>query len=204
MMTNAICFIIWNHLPLLTFAYGNIVWSSEQHLVTGFLLQVYYCLTSWESWLKTWEQTCTFKRWRNLFLSSTENNVHVLRHNQCIKEVLEDKGLCRICGKNMTAAEKEIVAVCLWLNKVGLLTYQTVIEVLTGLRNCSVPDFVKLFDFLLQQAKVEALDTDSHTGNILKQIKAILSKAVDVYQSLCSAGEWHDRNKSSEHFNVGC
>ena len=31
--------------------------------------------------------------------------------------------------------------------------------------------------FLLQQAKVTALDTDTHEGNTLKQVKAILSKA---------------------------
>ena len=50
--------------------------------------------------------------------------------------------------------------VCLQLNEVGDLPYETVIDVLTGLTNCSVPDLVKLFDFLLQQAKMKALDTD--------------------------------------------
>ena len=57
-----------------------------------------------------------------------------------------DKGLCRVFDKSVTVAEKEIVAVCLQLNKVGALTYETVIDVLTGLTNCSVPDFMKLFD----------------------------------------------------------
>ena len=91
-------------------------------------------------------------------------------------KLFEDKSLCRICGKNVTVAEKEIVAACLQLNEVGVLTYETLIDVPTGLTNYSVPDCVKLFDFLLHQAKVKALDADTHEGNIFKQINAILSK----------------------------
>ena len=63
--------------------------------------------------------------------------------------------------------------------------YETVIDVPTGLTNCSVPDFAKLFDFLLQQAMVKALDNDTHEGNMLQQVKAILSIAVDACHSLC-------------------
>ena len=63
-------------------------------------------------------------------------------------------------GKNVTVAEKEIVALSLWLYEVGSSPYETVIVVLTSLTNCSVPAFVKLFDFLLQQAKVKALEAD--------------------------------------------
>ena len=40
------------------------------------------------------------------------NVLHVLRHNQCIKEVTEDKCLCRVHIKNVDVALKEIVAVC--------------------------------------------------------------------------------------------
>ena len=119
-------------------------------------------------------------------------------------KLFEDKGLHRICGKNVTVAEKEIVNVCLWLNREGALTYETVIDMLTGLTNCSVTDFVKLFDFLLQKAKVKALDTDIHEGNTLEQVKAILSKTTYVYQAFCTEGKWHDSNKSSRHFNVVC
>ena len=51
-------------------------------------------------------------------------------------------------------AEKKIVAMCIQLNEVGTLPYETVIEVLTGLTNFSVPVIKKLFDFILWQAKV--------------------------------------------------
>ena len=62
----------------------------------------------------------------------------------------------------MTVAEKEVVAVCLHVNEVHTLLYGKVIDVIRGLSNCSVPDFVMLFDFLWQQVKAKALDTDTH------------------------------------------
>ena len=111
------------------------------------------------------------------------------------------KSICRICCKNVTVAEKEQVAVCLWLNEVGALTYETVVDVSTSMTNSSVPDFVKMFDFFLQQANVKALDTVTHEGNTLEKTKAILSKAVDANHSLCTAGKWHVSNKSSGHFS---
>ena len=39
---------------------------------------------------------------------------------------------------------------------------------------------------------------------MFEQVKAILSKAVDAYHSLCTTGKWYVSNKSSEHFNVIC
>ena len=50
----------------------------------------------------------------------------------------------------------------------GALPYETVIDVLMGLTNDSLPNFVKLHDFLLQQAKAKALDTDTHERNSLE------------------------------------
>ena len=73
-------------------------------------------------------------------------------------------------------AEKKIVALCFQLNKDSAITYETVIDVLMSLTNCSVSDFVKLFDFLLQQTKVKCLDTDNHEGNMLELVKAILRR----------------------------
>ena len=72
-----------------------------------------------------------------------------------------------------------------------------VIDVLTGLTYCSVPDFGKLFDFLLPQANVKTLDTDTHGGNKLEQVKAIVGKVVDAYHRLCTMGQWNVSNKSS-------
>ena len=54
---------------------------------------------------------------------------------------------------NVTLAETKIVDVCLKLNEVNALAYEAVVNVLTALTNCSVSDFVKLFDFLMWQAR---------------------------------------------------
>ena len=86
----------------------------------------------------------------------------------------------------------------------GALSYEAVMDVLTCLTNCSAPVFMKLFDFLLQQAKAKAFDTFTHEENTLHHGKTILSKDVDSYHSLCTAGKWHVSNKLSGHFNVVC
>ena len=71
----------------------------------------------------------------------------------------------------------------------GALSSKTVIDVLSGLTQCSVPDYAKLLNLMLQQAKAEALDTNDHEDRTLKQLKAIISYAVDAYHSLCTARE---------------
>ena len=48
---------------------------------------------------------------------------------------------------------------------------------------CSVPDFVKLFDSFLQQAKAKLLDSGTHKFRSLGHVGTILSKAVDPYNS---------------------
>ena len=78
------------------------------------------------------------------------------------------------------------------------------IDVVTGLTNCSLPDSVEVVDFLLQQDEVKAIDTDTNERNKLEQVKAMLSKTVYAYYSLCTGGKWHISNKSSGHFNVVC
>ena len=57
-------------------------------------------------------------------------------------------------------AEKEIIAVCTILQEVNNLPEEVVVHVLKGLTNCSVPEFTKLLDFLLQKARVNTLDLD--------------------------------------------
>ena len=61
-----------------------------------------------------------------------------------------------------------------------------------------------MFNFLLQQAKAKTLDTGTYEGNMLEQVKTILSKAVDAYHSLFTAGKGQTSYKSSGYFNVVC
>ena len=107
-------------------------------------------------------------------------------------KTFEEKGLRGIRGENVAVAEKEINVVCSRLSEVKALPDETIVDVLNGLTNCSVPEFTKLFDFLLQAARVEALDLNAGSnGDTLKSIKDITSKAVDAYHALCTAGKWY-------------
>ena len=80
-------------------------------------------------------------------------------------KLFEYKGLHRICGKNVTIAEKKIVAVHLWLNEVGALPYETVINVLTGLTNCSVHDLWSCLNFYCSKPRWKPL-----TLTLMKEI----------------------------------
>ena len=65
-----------------------------------------------------------------------------------------------------------MMAVCLSLNEVGALPYETVVDVIADLANSSVTDFMKLFDFLFEHAKVKALDTDTHEEDTLSRLRS--------------------------------
>ena len=119
-------------------------------------------------------------------------------------KLFAEKCLCIIYGENVIVAEKEMMDVCFLLNEVDVLPNETVINLLTGLINFSVPDFVKLFDFLLQQAKAKVLDTDTHERDTFEQVKTFLSKAVDADPSLHTTSKRYVSNKPAEHFNVVC
>ena len=65
---------------------------------------------------------------------------------------IEEKGLLRYPNENMARLQKEVQAVCVCLDEVGTLPEETVIDILSGLTHWFVPEFTKLFDFLLQNA----------------------------------------------------
>ena len=65
-------------------------------------------------------------------------------------KTFEEKGLRRIRGENVTVVEKEINAVCARLDENNALPEEIVVDVLTRLIHCLVPEFVEFFKFLLQ------------------------------------------------------
>ena len=100
----------------------------------------------------------------------------------------------------MARLHKEALAVYVRLNEVNALPEETVVDILTGLTRCSVPEFTKLFDFFLQGARANALDIDgmSSQDDTLAQVKIIFSKAVDAYHAVCTSVKWHvNHHKSS-------
>ncbi len=115
----------------------------------------------------------------------------------------EEKGLRRIREENVVIAEKEIVAVCTCLNEVNALPEETVVDILTGLTHCSVPEFKELFQFFLQAARAEALNVNhSFKDDTLKEVKTLLSRAIESYHALCTAGKWHMTKSSGGRVSV--
>ena len=112
-------------------------------------------------------------------------------------------GLAR--GENVAILEKRVVGTCTWLNEANALPSETVVDVLTGLTRCSVPEFTKLFDYMLQQARAASLELDYVSDeDTLDQVKAIMSKAVDSYHALCTANKWHVTSRRTAAFSVIC
>ena len=89
-------------------------------------------------------------------------------------ELSKDNGLRRMQGKNAVIAEQELTSVCTRLNKVNALPDKTIVDVLDGLTNFLVPEFTKLFGFLLQSAIVNSLDLDeAKNSDTLAQVRKI-------------------------------
>ena len=90
-------------------------------------------------------------------------------------KTFEEKGLRRIRGENVAVTEKEINAVCARLDENNALPEETVVDVLTGLTHCSVPEFVEFFKCLLQAARAEALELNKTKANNTKaSVKGIM------------------------------
>ena len=93
----------------------------------------------------------------------------------------------------MARLQKEALAVCICLNEVNALPEETVVDILTGLTRCSVPELTKLFGYLLQGARANLLDLDGMNSedDTLAQVKIILSKAVDAYHEVSLLVCWN-------------
>ena len=78
----------------------------------------------------------------------------------------------------MARLQKEALAVCVRLNEVNALPEETVFDILTELTCSSVPELTKLFDFLLQDARANALDIDGMRSqdDTLAQVKIIFPR----------------------------
>ena len=109
-------------------------------------------------------------------------------------KVFMNKGTGLVRGESLVILEPQVVGVCTWLCEANALPDETVVDVLKGLTRCSVPEFSKLFDNMLQQAQAMSLEAD-YVGNTsedtLEAVSNIMSKAVEFYHALCTAGKWH-------------
>ena len=101
----------------------------------------------------------------------------------------------RIKGENVVIAKKEVLAVCCRLHSTGELPEETTIDVLKGLKRCSVKSFRDLFDSYLQDATKASLEMSSTRpwghSNVYDEVEMFMLKAVEYYHNLHTANQWN-------------
>jgi len=108
--------------------------------------------------------------------------------------IFKCNGVSRYTGKNMLVVSEEILGVCKWLDIVKALQEEHVMDVLSGLSIRTNKHFRDMFNHLKQNAELDnlhILGTVPINASPMEQIKAILDKAVDTYDKLCTALIWN-------------
>mmetsp|Transcript_7314 Transcript_7314/g.15019 ORF Transcript_7314/g.15019 Transcript_7314/m.15019 type:complete len:368 (+) Transcript_7314:1137-2240(+) len=109
-------------------------------------------------------------------------------------KVFEQKGLQRIKGENVVITKKEMLAVCRQLFSTGE-PQQTTIDILKGLKRCSMKSFQDLFDSNLQDATKTLLELTSTRpwghDNVYNEVAMFMMKAVEYYHNLHTANQWN-------------
>ena len=108
-------------------------------------------------------------------------------------DLFKRKGVARYTGENVLLVSEEIIGVCKRLDSVGALQEDHVIDILTGLSICGNSCFRSMFELLRQSAdlgNMNFLDTIDPLDSPMDKLEAVLEKAVDVYDKLCTAQLW--------------
>jgi hypothetical protein len=82
---------------------------------------------------------------------------------------------------------------------------ETPIDIITGLTLCSVTDFKNLFEHMLQEEKMKALNGNKRTDqkSVMAEILVILAKATEVYDSMSTSELWNvPRNQRAHVFGT--
>ena len=110
-------------------------------------------------------------------------------------EIFKRSGVSRFTGENVLVVQEEVTGVCKRLDSIGALRSEHVMDILTGLGICSNTKFRDMFKHLKQTAELNhlalLLPTLSDDATPMEQIDAVLDKAVDQYDLLCTAGLWN-------------
>lgn len=98
---------------------------------------------------------------------------------------------------------EEVLGVCKCLDSVNSLQDEHLMDVLSGLSICTNKRFHSMFEHLKQNAdlnNLHILGTITPDVIPIKQIEAVLDKAVDTYDNLCTAKMWNATNNGDlEH-----
>ena len=113
-------------------------------------------------------------------------------------DIFKRTGVSRFTGENVLVVQEEVTGVCKRLDSIGALRSEHVMDVLQGLGICSNTKFRDMFKHLKQTAELNnltvLLPSVPPDAGPMEQIEAVLEKAVDHYDLLCTAGLW---NKTS-------
>jgi hypothetical protein len=112
-------------------------------------------------------------------------------------DIFKRNGVSRYTGENILVVSEEILGVCKRLDAIKALQEEHVTDVLSGLSICTNKRFRDMFNHLKQNAELDnlhILGTVPINASSMEQIKAILDKAVDTYDKLCTAQIWNSTN----------
>ncbi len=90
-----------------------------------------------------------------------------------------NKGLRCYQGKNVSLAQKELLAVCSRLAEAKELSQETPVDMLDSLTLCLVDEFKTLFEHKLQAAKAESFEGNHHLSQleIMGEVCILLASA---------------------------
>ena len=117
-------------------------------------------------------------------------------------DIFKQNRVTRYTGKNLLVVSKEILGVCKHLDVVKALQEEHITNVLSGLSICINKRFRDMFSHLKQNAELDnlhILGTVPINASPMEQIEAILDKAVDTYDKLCTAQIWNSMGKGGPH-----
>ena len=118
----------------------------------------------------------------------------------------EKKGLQRIRGESVVVAKRELMAVCKRLDATGDLPDETTLDIIKGMKRCSVKTFRDLFTAYEQEAIKANLEVGDHRPwghtSVMDEVLWVLQTAVDYFHSLNTTDAWNIP-KGSHRLNAG-
>lgn len=107
--------------------------------------------------------------------------------------LFKKKGVARYTGENVVTIYDELIGCCKRLAVDDSLTDEHVFDILEGLSICTVQRFRDMFALMKQNADIgnQILPSIPDDATPMEKIEAILEKAVDQYDKLCTAQKWN-------------
>jgi hypothetical protein len=115
------------------------------------------------------------------------------------------KGIAHYTGENALKASSEVLSICKRLEAANALLDDHLYDVLCGLSICTNARFRDTFRFLKQSEDASGhiqLPGILHDATIIETIEAVLLKAEDLYDKLCTAGLWNETKGGGPALNA--